>query len=225
MITLSVFIPAYNEAGNLENVVKDTLSVLPGIVRDYEIIIVDDGSKDETGEIAERLARENNKIRAIHHHRNLGFGSVQKTGYTESRLEYVMLIPADGQFDPREIRNLIESRDGADIVVGFRKNRNCSIERKIVSACLKFSLRIFFGLYLKDSQWVKMVKRDLFRTINIESAGPFVDAEILIKAKRKKCIISEVETHQLPRISGRSHASSFRLAFSSFIELLSFRLK
>lgn len=222
-IKLSIFIPAYNEEGNLEKVVNLALLVVGELVEDYEILIIDDGSKDATGEIADRLAENNPRIHVIHHLFNLGFGGAQKSGYLQSKLDYVMIIPADGQFDLRQIKDFVEQAEDYDIVAGYRKNRVDSLKRKINTWNLNILLRILFGLHIRDTQWVKLIKRSILKDVKLESRGAFVDAEILIKAKRRGYLIKEIATTHLPRSSGQSHGDNFWVVTMALYELLRLR--
>ena len=128
---LSVFFPAYNEEANLENTVEKAIPVLEDVAEKYELIIVDDGSKDKTGEVAKRLAEKYSFIQVITHNPNQGYGAALRSGFYNSRLEWIVTVDSDGQFDFSEVDKLIERSKKADVVVGYRLNRQDSMIRKI----------------------------------------------------------------------------------------------
>lgn len=218
--SLSIFVPAYNEEGNLKNLIEQILEELPNVVEDYEILIINDGSKDATGKIADEYARDNNFIRVVHHPFNIGFGGAQKSGYLQSRKEYVMLIPADGQFDIKEVKKFVSLLKENTIVVGYREGSVYNFKRKVISKTYNFIVRFFFNLQVKDMQWVKLVPRKLFDNIDINSRGAFVDTEILVKAKRLNYSFVEIPTRQYHRKGGVSKAEDISTILFTIIELM-----
>src|SRR5271163_272847 len=121
--SLSVFFPAYNEEANVENMIRQAQKVLPEVAEIWEIIPVNDGSKDKTREIIDRLAKEDLNIHPIHHEKNQGYGGAVISGYNAAKYDLLFFTDGDLQFDLREITLLIEKLDEGDLIVGFRKNR------------------------------------------------------------------------------------------------------
>ena len=130
--SISVIIAAYNEAETLEPVLQRTLGVLQQIAREYEVIIVDDGSHDATRDIANTLAAESERVRVIHHGQNRGFGAALITGYANARHNWVAPLPADGQIPPEELTRFVPVMAGADMVIGLRPQRPYSNYRKLL---------------------------------------------------------------------------------------------
>src|SRR6476469_5394036 len=121
---LSLILPAHNEEPNIEAVVRQAAAVLPTLFRDYEVLVVDDGSKDRTGEIADELAAENPHVRALHHPVNKGYGSALSTGFHEATGDYMMFMDSDRQFDIADLANLAPYIPDYDITAGYRIKRN-----------------------------------------------------------------------------------------------------
>lgn len=225
--SLSVVIAAYNEEKTLAGVVDGINRALSDLVNRYEIIIIDDGSRDRTGIIAENLSEQNDRIRVIRHADNLGFGAVQKTGYSNANYEYIMLVPADGQFDIREFPKILASVEDNDILIGGKKDyyKHPFQLRTIKSKCYNLALRILFGLKFYDTQWVKVIRRSLLEKLTLESKSAFIDAEILIKALRIGGKVKEMTVSYFPRSSGVSKAGRISVSFMTMIELLNYWIK
>jgi dTDP-L-rhamnose 4-epimerase len=199
---LSVVVPAYDEAGNLEGVVRYLAAELGALVPDFEIIVVDDGSHDGTGMIADRLAAEDERVRVVHHPFNIGFGAAQKSGFREAQKEWVVVVPADHQFDARDLGRLWACRAQADLVGSRRVDRRDPLPRRLVSALYNAGMRAIYGLPLRDTNWVKLWRRELFDRISIESPGFGVDAEIVAKAVALGYRVTEVDVPHHPRTWG-----------------------
>ncbi len=147
---ISVFFPCINEEGNIEDTVKGAIKVLEKLSLKYEIIIVDDGSTDNTGKIAEKLARENPNIKVIHHPKNLGYGEALKSGFYNAKYGTVVYTDGDRQFDFSEITEFLEKIEENDLVIGYRKSRQDPLLRKLFGKGWRLTLRTLFGLTLKD---------------------------------------------------------------------------
>lgn len=222
---ISVFFPAYNEEGNIEKTVRAANSVLEKVAEKYEIIIVDDGSKDKTGEISDRLAKENAKIRVIHHHPNLGYGAALKSGFYNAKYQWISTIDADGQFDFSEITKLFEKTAEADVVIGFRLNRQDSLMRKANGYLWTLLNNLLFGINVKDVDCAfKLVNRKVVEKIpRLESVrGGMISPELLAKAKKSGFKITQIGVHHFPRHEGKQTGANFKVILKSFIDL--FRL-
>jgi glycosyltransferase involved in cell wall biosynthesis len=205
--TISAVLPAFNEQENIETAVTrmvETLKSLP--LADWEVIIVDDGSVDRTGEIADRLASEDPAhIRVFHHNPNLGYAEALKTGFTSARHQLIFYTDSDNQFDVREITSLLALIDEADIVTGFRIYRFDPLTRLVLSWGFNLLVRIIFRINVRDIDCAfKLFRREVFDRVTIESKKFFVDAEILAKAKYFGFRMVEVGVRHYPRPAGRS---------------------
>ena len=221
--SISVFFPCYNEQDNVERTVTRALSVLEKLGLDYEVIIVDDGSKDVTAEIADGLARQNPRIKLVRHSTNLGYGAALQSGFRAASKRLVFYTDGDGQFDISELPSLIPLLRQYDIVSCFRLNRQDNLIRKINGFCWTKLVCLLFGLRLKDIDCAfKLYKREIFDNIQLSSAGALIDTEILARAVKKGFTIIQRPVHHFPRTAGKQTGASLKVIFRAFKEL--FRL-
>lgn len=219
---LSVFFPLLNEEGNVKEIVRKALIVLEGLDLKYEILLIDDGSKDKTGEIAESLAKENPKIRVIHHKTNLGYGEALKSGFYNAKYDTIVYTDGDGQFDFSEVTKFLEKIAEYDLIIGYRIKRQDPFFRILFKQGWKLSLLTFFGLTIKDVDCgFKMIRKKVLEKIpHLESTrGAMINAEIVIKAKKKGFKIGQVGVNHYPRLSGKPTGASLKVIIKSFLDL------
>ena len=205
-MTLSVFFPAYFDEGNIEKVTVKAVEVLENLkLKDYEIIIIEDGSPDKTGEVADKMAERFEKVRVIHHPKNLGYGATLRDGFINAKMDYVFYTDGDNQFDLEELKKFVALCPFSDIVVGYRKHKQYSLYRKFTSLCYNYLLRLIFDIHYWDIDCAfKLFKADLFKKIEIKSVDAFIDAEIMLKAKLLGYTSTELGVTHLPRVDGVS---------------------
>lgn len=221
---LSVFFPAYNEEVQIANTVAKAKVVLEKIAKEWEIIIVNDGSKDRTGEIADELASKDERIKVIHHNPNRGYGAAFKSGFYTSRYPWIAFTDSDGQFDFGEVTNFIEKQreTGADLVVGYYKKRRVSMSKIITSRMWELLVYLLFGLKVKDIDCgFKFVSKKVIDTIpKLESQrGAFISSEFLIKAKSAGFKIVELPVTHYPRVAGSGTGRNWNVLIDSFKDL------
>jgi dolichol-phosphate mannosyltransferase len=204
--SISAVLPAFNEEENIEAAVTRLAEALGSLVlADWEIIIVDDGSVDNTGLIADRLAGEDPRIRVFHHQPNLGYAEALKTGFANSKHRLFFFTDSDNQFDVREISRLIPLIQDADIVCGFRIYRFDPLTRLVISWVFNLVVRIMFRIGVRDIDCAfKLFRREVFDRVEIKSKKFFVNAEVLAKAKYYGFKMCEVGVRHYPRPAGRS---------------------
>jgi glycosyltransferase involved in cell wall biosynthesis len=204
--SISAFFPVLNEEGTIERLTLDLLEILQSRFKDLEVIIVDDGSTDRTGQIADRLQALNNGfVRVIHHQQNKGYGNALKAGFEASRYDLVFFTDGDYQFDLKDLYRAFSLISDCDIVAGYRMNRQDPRLRLLLARGYNRLVRILFGLKLKDIDCsFKLFRRPALEKINIESHGYFIDTELMVKAKRQGLRIKEFGVQHLPRTSGKS---------------------
>ena len=219
---LSLFFPAYNEEGNIKNTVEKAIPILKNIASKYELLIVDDGSKDKTGEIADKLAEEYSFIQVIHHCSNQGYGEALKSGFYNSKYQWIVFIDSDGQFDFSEVTKLIEKSGEADIVAGYRINRQDSLMRKLFGFGWTLLARLLLGIKVRDVDCAfKLVKKKVIDTIpKLQSTrGGMISPELLGRAKKAGFKIVEVGVHHYPRKEGKQTGANLKVIFKSFMDL------
>jgi glycosyltransferase involved in cell wall biosynthesis len=223
---LSVFFPAYNEEVALKETIEKADKILKKTAEEYEIIIVNDGSKDKTGEIADRLAKKNKLIRVIHHPQNRGYGAALKSGFYQAKYPWIVFTDADGQFDFSEITKFFETQEktGADLVIGYYFKRKVPFYRILASKYLwELPVFLLFGLKVKDIDCgFKLVRKEVIEKIpKLEAErGPFITTELLVKAKKAGFKITEIGVHHYPRRAGQSTGVSLKVIFSAYSDLI-----
>jgi len=217
--------PAYEEEKNLSDTVEPLVELLKTIPVQYELLIINDGSKDKTGEIAENLAEKHPQVKAIHHEKNKGYGGAQLTGFKNAKGKYIMLIPSDNQFSQEDLPQYLEEIKNADLIIGYRKSRVDPKRRDILAKIYNFSLRLLFGLKIKDIDWVKLYKKEFIDSTEIESKSANIDTELVIKAKRKGLVIKEVPCTHLPRIHGTPTGNNIKVLLRQLKEFIKFWFK
>lgn len=224
---LSVFLPAYNEAANLEKTVANVRQSLSKVAAKWEIVIVNDGSKDNTAAIAAKLAKADKHIRVITHEVNRGYGAAFKSGLYGCKYAWVSFIDADGQFDFAEIPNFIakQKATNADMVIGYYRKRQVGFVRKVNSAAWQLIVNLLFGLNVRDIDcgFKLMSKKVIDGVPKLESErGAFITSEFLLKAKKKGYQIVEIPVNHYPRLAGSATGAKLNVIIKSFVDL--FRL-
>jgi len=223
-LSLSVFFPCYNEQANVERTTRAALEACRSVTDDFEIIIVNDGSTDRTGEIAERLAAEQRCVRAVHNRPNRGYGGALQAGFHAAKKQWVFYTDGDGQFDLKEIPKLLDLLDRFDIVSAYRLNRCDSVIRRFNAWGWAQLCNRLLGLRLRDVDCAfKIFPRRLFDEIEVHSEGALIDAEILAKAARRGYRIGQVGVHHYPRTAGRQTGANPEVIARAFLELVKLR--
>ena len=218
---ITVFFPCYNEQDNVARTVERTLEVLEKLNADFEVIIVDDGSTDNTGRIADEIAGRNNRVRVVHHHPNLGYGAALQSGFKAATKELVFYTDGDGQFDIREMPPLLPLMDKADIVSCYRLNRQDNLVRRINGWCWTKLVCLLFGMKVRDIDCAfKLYKREIFDHVELSSIGALINAEILARAVRRGYRLTERGVHHYPRTAGRQTGGNPRVILRAFKELI-----
>ena len=200
---LSVFFPAYNEEKNIEKTVLEARRVLEETATRWEMLIVNDGSSDRTGEIADKLAKKDDRIRVITHSPNRGYGASLKSGLYGSKYAWIAFTDSDGQFDFGEITKLIETQEksDADLVIGYYLKRQVPLYRKLNTFVWEMVVNLLFGLRVRDIDCgFKLISKKVVDNIpKLESErGAFISSEFLIKAKKSGFKIVEIGVHHYP---------------------------
>jgi len=220
---LSVFFPAYNEEKNIKNTVEKAIKVLNKVAQVWEIIIVNDGSKDKTGVIADELAKADNRIRVIHHSPNRGYGAALKSGFYNSKYPWIVFTESDGQFNFSQLPNFInkQKETGADLVVGYYIKRAVPFYRKLNTFLWQVVVRVLFNLKVRDIDCgFKLISKSVIDSIpKLESErGAFISSEFLIKAQKSGFKIVEIGAKHY-RATRPGTGSKLNVIIKSFIDL------
>lgn len=223
--SLSIFFPAFNEEGIIEKTVTDALAACAPLAADFEVVVVDDGSADQTASIVERMAAADRRVRLIRHERNRGYGAALRSGFAGARKELVFFSDADGQFDLRELPGSLAMLEEAPVVVGYRIKRNDPPHRIFIAKTYKLIVRMVFGLRIRDIDCAfKLFRRDVFEGLTLESNGAFISSELLIKLRRRGVLIVERGVNHYPRTTGESKGAGVGVILKTIRDILRLRL-
>src|SRR3989344_2741909 len=209
MPSISVLIPAHNEAATLGDIVDRTIRVLRQSHNDFEIVVLNDGSTDSTTEILQELCKKYPKdIRILQHRKRLGIARTLEELYREGQKEILLVIHGDGQYPPENIPEILQKMQSCDIVLLARTEKHYSLFRHILSGCYRWLPRMLFGVDLYDSGCSKCMRREVVWQIPVTSRGIFVEAERVIRASRKGYRITKADITPEPRRAGRARGGS-----------------
>lgn len=202
--SISVFFPALNEQENIKTCVLRALKYLKRRFKDYEILVVSNGSTDSTTKIVEEFARKDNRIKSICN-RKVGYGIALRSGFTNSSKELIFYTDADNQFNIQDMDKLFPLLGAYDIVSGYRVKRKDPLMRIFVADVYNFIIRVLFDLQIKDiDASFKLYKKKVFKNMALKANTGLIDAEILIKAKKKGFKIGQVGVKHYPRTRGQT---------------------
>ena len=225
---LSYFFPAHNEEANLRGLVDEALAALPALADTFEIIIVDDGSRDATPGIADELAAGDGRVLVVHHPRNRGYGAALRSGFGASRYDLIAFTDGDRQFRVADLGRLTArfQEGGVDAVVGFRIKRADPLIRTLYARAYRLANRIFFSLKVTDVDCAcKIFRRDILKGVGVESEGAFFSAELLIKLRAGGRAVVEVGVPHYPRLAGTPTGARPQVVFQAIRDFWSLRIR
>ncbi|MEW6198898.1 MAG: glycosyltransferase family 2 protein [Planctomycetota bacterium] len=221
--SLTIFYPCYNEEANVERVTRAAVEVGRRIADDLEVLIVNDGSRDRTGEIADRLAAEIPEVRAVHNRPNQGYGGALTRGFREATKNWIFYTDGDGQFDLNELPRLLPLLEMHDVVSCYRLNRQDPWVRKLNAWAWSTLVNLLFAIRLRDIDCAfKIYPKTFVDRIELHSRGALIDTEMLAKARNLGLRIAQLGVHHYPRTAGQQTGANLRVILRAFREL--FRL-
>lgn len=222
---LSVFFPAYNDAPSLPGLIRKTFAVLREHVEDFEVIVVNDGSQDNTGEVLRELQAEfGPRMRVITHEVNRGYGGALRTGFAASTKDFVFYTDGDGQYDVGELPKLLGlMAPGVSFVNGYKLERNDPWHRIFIGKAYNQFARLLFNVSLRDIDCdFRLIRRELLEEIQLESTSGTICVELVRKLELCGMEVKEVGVHHYPRLHGRSQFFRIKSLATTFYQL--FRL-
>ncbi len=222
---LSIVIPAYNEEANVAEAIRRVSGVAQNLGMDYEIIVVNDGSRDRTGDIVRDLLPSVPNLKLVEHYPNRGYGGSLWAGFAAAAKELITFIPSDNQYDFNEIRLLVDKlTPDVALVSGWRANDSDNIVRKINRWGWNLVIRILFGYLLRDIDCgFKVFRRRVLDVIHIESSGAMIDTEMLAQMRARGYRVAEVPVRHLPRLAGSPTGANLKVVARAFRDLFRFR--
>ena len=220
--SLTAFFPAYNDQHTIEQIVRTVAEEMRKVTDDFEVVVVNDGSKDETASILKRLAAELSFLRVVHHERNLGYGAALITGFRTASKDLIFYTDGDGQYDVRELHLLLAHLGpDIDLVNGYKVKRADAWYRIWIGECYRRAMRWVFRLSIRDVDCdFRLFRRQIFRTISLESRSGVICVEMAKKFEQAGFRIAEVPVSRYPRMHGSSEFFRLRHLFYTFKGLL-----
>jgi glycosyltransferase involved in cell wall biosynthesis len=220
---LSVFFPAYNDAGTIASLVITSVKVAATLTNDYEVIVINDGSTDDTAKILDELARiYPEHVRIVHHERNRGYGGALRSGFAAARKEFVFYTDGDAQYDPAEMTLLwAEMRDGVDWVNGWKISRSDPLHRIIIGRIYHHMVKILFGLKVRDVDCdFRLMRRRIFDVVRLEKDSGVICLEMMKKFQDAGFRVAEHPVRHFHRAYGKSQFFNFPRIYRTAIDVM-----
>lgn len=225
--SISVFYPAFNEAENIAGLALKTAAVLRRIASNWEVVVVNDGSSDNTEAVVKGLHKKEKRIRVVNHVVNQGYGAAVKTGFASSKMDWIFFTDGDAQFDVNEMELLLPLMGDNDLVVGYRMDRADPLQRKLNAWAWGTLVKTLFGLKgVRDIDCAfKFIRRDVFKVFKLETTGAMISTELLVKSQKNGFKIAEKGVHHYPRVAGEQTGAKLSVIARAFKELFQYYLK
>jgi glycosyltransferase involved in cell wall biosynthesis len=219
--SLSIFFPAYNDAGTIASLALVAHMTARTLTDDYEVIVIDDGSPDHTGALLDEMATSFPWLRVVHHEKNRGYGGALRTGFATAKKELVFYTDGDAQYDPREMTALLGAFSPAvDFVNGYKISRNDPLHRVIIGRVYHWFVKIAFGLRLRDVDCdFRLMRRDVFQKVELTRSSGVICVELMKKVQDHGFRIAEVPVHHYHRSYGKSQFFNFPRVFRTLVDL------
>lgn len=226
-LSISAFFPALNDEGTIGRMVKEALAVLPTLTADYEVLVVNDGSTDGTGAVLATLAREQPRLRIIHHPHNRGYGAALVSGFSHASKDLIFYTDGDGQYDVRELSRLLPLMTSeVDVVNGYKRRRADGSHRVVLGEIYRRLARWLFRLPIRDVDCdFRLMRRQAIQRIELVSASGVVCTEMIYKLGRTGCRFAEVDVPHYTRPCGRSQFFTFRRVARTAVDFFVLWLK
>jgi glycosyltransferase involved in cell wall biosynthesis len=219
---LTVFFPAYNDSGTIASLVIAAVRAAARLTPDFEVLIIDDGSRDATPEIADELARLYPQVRVVHHEVNRGYGGALRSGFANATKELVFYTDGDAQYDPREMAALWARMDeSVDLVNGYKISRSDPLHRIVIGRLYHHFVKRMFGLTVRDVDCdFRLMRRSIFDRVRLEKSSGVICLEMMKKITDAGFRIVEVPVHHYHRAYGKSQFFNVRRIFRTAVDVM-----
>ena len=220
--SLSIFFPAYNDAGTIASLALIAHMTARTLTDDYEVIVVDDGSPDHTGELLDEMARHFPWLKVVHHPQNRGYGGALRTGFLTAAKDLVFYTDGDAQYDPRELVRLHEAlTPDVDFVNGYKMWRSDPFHRKVIGRAYHLFVRTMFGLRLRDVDCdFRLMRREVFQKVSLTRSSGVICVELMKKVQDHGFRIAQVPVHHFHRTYGQSQFFNFARVARTLTDLV-----
>ncbi len=209
--SISITFPLYKDKRTVKKMIHRSIKVLKETKKKYEIIIVDDGCPEKSGEVARKYSKKLKNVYVIFHKKNLGYGAAVKTGLKKCKSEWIFQTDGDAEYDVNDLKKLLKASKNSDLVITYRFKKKYRTSRIIISWVYNIILRFLFKTKFKDiSTGSRLIKKSLINKIKLTSNSPFVGAELAIKTKYRGYKVNEIGIHTYPRTFGTGSSVSLK---------------
>jgi len=218
---LSVFFPAYNDSGTIASLVIAARQTAASLTPDFEVIVVNDGSRDATAQILDELARTYPEVRVVHHSTNRGYGAALRSGFAAATRDLVFYTDGDAQYDPSEMALLWRAlRSDVDLVNGYKISRSDPLHRIVIGRIYHHTVKRLFGLRIRDVDCdFRLLRRSIFDRVSLETSSGVICLEMMKKIQDAGFRVAEVPVHHYHRVYGKSQFFNFRRLFKTAIDV------
>lgn len=219
--SLSIFFPAYNDAGTIASLALVAHMTARELTDDYEVIVVEDGSPDHTGALVDEMARHFPWLRVVHHAKNRGYGGALRTGFETASKELVFYTDGDAQYDPRELQTLWRAfSPEVDFVNGYKISRNDPLHRIVIGRLYHWFVKLAFGLRMRDVDCdFRLMRRSVFEKVRLTRSSGVICVELMKKVQDHGYRIAEVPVHHFHRSYGKSQFFNFPRVARTLVDL------
>lgn len=225
--SISVFFPAYNDAHSIGKLVEDALAVLPALTDDFEVIVVNDGSLDETQIVLDELAEKHAALRVVRHETNKGYGGALQSGFRAARNDLVFYTDGDGQYDVRELAKLVPLlRENVDVVNGYKLGRTDKMNRKVIGGFYNRLAHFLFSLPVRDVDCdFRLIRRIFLGKISLYSTSGSICVELVYKLRQAGAHFEEIGVSHYARQYGKSQFFTLRRVSKTLLDFFSLWLR
>ncbi|OGV96809.1 hypothetical protein A2W24_03155 [Microgenomates group bacterium RBG_16_45_19] len=225
LASISAFFPCFNEEQNVTAMVAALTTVLPQVAQRYQIIIIDDGSQDQTGRLADELALQDRHLKVIHHPTNLGYGSSLRSGFAAADYAWTFLTDGDRQFDVTELKKFIPYTKDFDIIIGYRLKRAEGSFRTLNARLFKLFIDLLFRVHVRDIDCAfKLLRTNQVKPLPFISTGAMISSELLYRLKKRGLKFKQLPVHHFPRAWGSPTGNSFKVILKAGLEAVNLYL-
>ncbi|MBN1105465.1 MAG: glycosyltransferase family 2 protein, partial [Deltaproteobacteria bacterium] len=219
--SVSAFFPAFNDGGTIPSMILCAIRTLPKVTDDYEVIVVNDGSMDYTGDVLQELAAVYPQLRIITHPRNQGYGAALRSGFSAAHKDWIFYTDGDAQYDPRELTRLVDAvRGDTDMVNGYKIERHDPLHRVIIGRLYHHLMRFVFGFRLRDVDCdFRLIRRQVLDRVRLQSTSGTICLEMVKKLQDVECKFEEVPVHHFHRAYGKSQFFNFPRLLRTAVQL------
>ena len=220
--SLSIFFPAYNDAGTIASLAIVAAMTARKLTDDFEVIVVDDGSPDHTGELLDEMAKHFSWLKVVHHEKNRGYGGALRTGFETASKELIFYTDGDAQYDPRELTELYRAfGPDTDFVNGYKIDRSDPLHRKFIGRLYHSFVKLVFGLRLRDVDCdFRLMRKDVFKKVVLTRNSGVICVELMKKVQDHGFRIAQVPVHHYHRSYGKSQFFNFPRVARTLLDLM-----